>query len=353
MIYYLILSVLFFFSIVDFFSGKYEKEFHYCFYAFFLLLLVVSGLRYGIGMDYFAYNGLYQDSFELNDEIKETGFRYLFYFFKNISVPFACMIFLFSYITMKYAFCFIRKYSPFVFLSVLIFYSVGQFYFNTFNVIRQTLVAYVFLGVLVGWLEERNFKKYLLGVIFMSFCFHMSAIILLPLYFFVYKRINNYIRLLIIILLYFSSSLLIFLIYNSPYSMYLTFEHNSAEVALTMYLVFIIAVIIAVFESFYSVKTVREKILFNLNYISIVIIMLVILFENTPLVLFFSRISYFFTPVQIVLIPIIINHFFQHKSKLIIISLLSILYTGLCIMSIHSNGVSNRLLPYQTIFSTY
>ena len=353
MIYYIILSILFLFSVTEMFLGKYKKELCYCYYALFVLLFCVSGFRYGIGMDYFAYNGLYLDSIKLNDDIIEIGFRYFFSFIRNMSIPFACAIFLFSFITIKCAFKFIRIYSPFVFLSVLIFFSVGQFYLNTFNVIRQTLVAYVFLGVLMHLLEQRHFKMYSFGVIILSICFHMSAIVLLPLYFFVHKRIKLFIRLLIVVLFYFSSSLLIFLIYNSPYSMYLTFEHNSAEVALTMYLVFVISIVIAVFEFFYSAETVREKILFNLNYISIVIIMLVILFENTPLVLFFSRISYFFTPVQIVLIPIVINRFFQHKSKMIMIGLLSILYTGLCIMSIYSNGVSNRLLPYQTIFSTY
>ena len=348
--YYVILSFLFLFSISERWQNSLQRK--YLFFFSFLVLFCFSAFRFDIGMDYSAYRELYMDSIKPNEEIKETGFRYLFYFFRSLSVPFSCIIFLLSLFTLRYAFKFIKTDSPFVFFSILIFFSVGQFYFNTFNAMRQTLAVYILLGSGLTFIEKRNFCAYLLAILALSFFFHLSTIVLLPLYFFVHKRMNLFFRLLVLVALLSSSSLLVLLIYNSPYAMYLTFEQYSAEVALSVYLLFFVALLIAVAEYFVraDAESLREKILFNLNYLSIASIVLVILFENTPLVLFFTRISYFFSPVQIVLLPLIVNRLFSKKSRPIMIGVLSAFYVLLCYVSLHSNGISNKLIPYKTIF---
>lgn len=348
MIYNVILFFLFLCSISEAYLKGYQRK--YVFFFFFLVLLCLSAFRFDIGMDYLAYNELYLDSVFLNEEIKETGFRYLFYFLRNFSLPFPCIIALFSFFTLKYAFAFFEKNSPFLLFSLLIFFSVGQFYFNSLNAMRQVLAVYIILSQLIPFMEERKFVPYLLGIIMLSFCLHLSVIVLLPLYFFICKRMSLLLRLIVLVTLLSSSSLLILLIYNSPYAMYLTFEHYSSDVAFSVYLLFFVALIIAFAEYLIKTESKREKILFNLNYYSILSIVLVILFENTPLVLFFTRISYFFTPVQIVLLPLVVNHLFSKRSKIVVVNILSAFYVLLCYISLHFNGVANKLIPYKTIF---
>lgn len=348
MIYFIILSILFLFSISERCQNSSQRK--YLFFFSFFLLFFLSAFRFDIGMDYSAYRGLYMDSIRPNEEIKEAGFRYIYYFLRNQSIPFSCVIFLFSFFTLKYAFKFIKEYSPFLFFSVLIFFCVGQFYFNSFNAMRQVLAAYIIFAKLVPFMEERKFWPYLLCVVALGFCLHMSVIVLLPLYFFVCRRMSLFFRLIVLAVFVSSSSILVLLIYNSPYAMYLTFEHYSSDVALSVYLLFLVALIIAFAEYLIKTESKREKILFNLNYYAILSIVLVILFENTPLVLFFTRISYFFTPVQIVLLPLVVNRLFSNRSKIVVVNILSVFYVLLCYISLHSNGVANKLIPYRTIF---
>lgn len=348
--YLVILFFLISFSLLGMFKLNNKLEYKLSFISF-LILFLFSGLRYGVGMDYESYFNLYESSLELNEEIQEIGFRYLFYFLRQISFPFECVILFFSYVTIKLVFLFVRKNSPFFLFSILIFFSVGQFYFNTFNAIRQTLALYLFLGVGLNLIVEKKALLYVCCIVFVSFCVHLSALFLLPLYVLVRRRIFWGYRIIFLFIISSATGFLVFLVQNSPYSVYLNIERNATEVSLSVYLLLIIAIVLAICEYFLMKETKREIVLFGINYISIVTLLLVFVFSNTPLVIVFLRLTYFFTPIQLVLIPIVVNRFFSDRSKLIVVLLLSSFYGFLCFTSIKSNGDSYKLVPYKTIFS--
>lgn len=90
MSYYLV--ILFFLascSILGMFKIDKKLEYSLLFISF-LALFLFSGLRYDVGMDYSSYEQLYKDSlFQLNPEIKELGWAYLFYWCRNIGISFS------------------------------------------------------------------------------------------------------------------------------------------------------------------------------------------------------------------------------------------------------------------------
>ena len=98
MSYYLV--ILFFLascSILGMFKIDKKLEYSLLFISF-LALFLFSGLRYDVGMDYSSYEQLYKDSlFQLNPEIKELGWAYLFYWCRNIGISFSIIILLISF----------------------------------------------------------------------------------------------------------------------------------------------------------------------------------------------------------------------------------------------------------------
>jgi len=80
-----------------------------------------------------------------------------------------------------------KKYSPYIWLSVLMFITVGQFY-TSFNIIRQIIaVAIIFSGS--KYLYERNLSKYIFIVLLAS-TFHKTSIIMILFYFILNFKFN-------------------------------------------------------------------------------------------------------------------------------------------------------------------
>lgn len=76
---------------------------------------------------------------------------------------------------------FVRNNSPILWLSFLILFCSGSFY-TGFNIVRQLLVA-ALGSFCYRFIENKQFNKYLISVVLIS-GIHLSALIMLPLYFF-------------------------------------------------------------------------------------------------------------------------------------------------------------------------
>lgn len=349
--YILILFVLALFSFGEMFKSSKEQK-CFCFFVSFLLLSLFSGLRYDVGMDYSSYEELYHNSLnKLNPEIKELGWRYFFYWFRNMGVPFSVIIFLISLSTLSAAFLFIKKYSPYPFLSILIFYCFAQYYTYTFNVMRQCLATYIFLASL-EYIQNRCFWKYLILIGLTSFFIHTSAIILLPLYFLLHRSYSLFLKIFLISIVLICAKFLIFVIASSEtYRIYLIFEKYAAEVSITSYLLILISSFLLIWEAFLKQKSVQDNILLNISYISLVSFLIVCFFAGTPLIIVFMRIAFYFTPVLIVLLPLFLKRFFSIKSRYVIIPIVAMLYMSIFCYTLFTGGEKNKLVPYKTILS--
>lgn len=251
MSYYLV--ILFFLascSILGMFKIDKKLEYSLLFISF-LALFLFSGLRYDVGMDYSSYEQLYKDSlFQLNPEIKELGWAYLFYWCRNIGISFSIIILLISFFTIYCVFVFIRRYSPYPFLSILIFFCFAQYYTYTFNVIRQCLAIYIFF-TLLECICQRKMAKYFISIALTVVFVHSSAIILFPLYFLLHRYYSLYVKIvLIVIALFCAKYLIVFMASSESYKIYLAFEQFAEEITITSYLLILITSFFIVLELF-------------------------------------------------------------------------------------------------------
>lgn len=147
--------------------------------------IVVSGIRYGIGVDYIkvydrSYHLIANGSYDNQIIQFEWGFkqlcRILSLFFKESSG----MFFVTSAIIILLFFKAFKINSKSYLMSILIFFF-GGVYFDSFNGIRQYIAIGIFL-IAIKYVEEGKFWKYTILIAFATF-FHTSCIILIPAYF--------------------------------------------------------------------------------------------------------------------------------------------------------------------------
>lgn len=346
LVYIIILLLLCASSCISVFLNKEVERKLFIFFS--IILLLVSGLRYDIGVDYLSYLSLYQDSFEINPEINEKGFAILFHTLYRLGISYDIVSFILSFFTIYFVFKYINRYSTNHLFSILIFFTFGQFYFNTFNSVRQTLVTYAFYLLLI-YIKERKFIIYSIYVIFLAFILHSTAIILIPLYFVLLRSYSFKTRIIFFILISFSTIIVIKLIEVSPYSVYLNLDKYTGDVSPTTYLLLIISCLIFIVGCISKIRSEDEVILFNLNTILISVLILSLLFQGTPIIMVTNRLSYYFSPILIVLMPICIYRMRLLSNRSIIIIVLSICFSLLCIMTLVANGEENNLIPYKTI----
>ena len=82
------------------------------FYFILFLLLLVSAIRYDVGVDYVNYAELYEESSVPNIRIKEAGFALFFYIFNYWGVPYEYFIVLFSFLTISFFSRYVKINSP-------------------------------------------------------------------------------------------------------------------------------------------------------------------------------------------------------------------------------------------------
>jgi len=192
MIVYLLIGIL-----ILVFGLVFEKKIKYkLFYCFFIsaILIFFSALRGDFTSDYFSYISFFDYVKGLdfayiwnNSFYNEKGFVFLNKILSLISTNNLVIIIFMSILTIL-SFCFkLKKHSPTLWLSILIFVSIGNFY-DSFNVSRQIMAAsIVFLGS--DYLFEGKFFKYSIFVLIAAL-FHRTAILMIPLYFLIRIKIS-------------------------------------------------------------------------------------------------------------------------------------------------------------------
>lgn len=348
--YIFILVPLAIFSLLELFHIN-SKQQKLLLFVSFLLLWLFSGLRYNIGMDYPAYKELYENSLsKLNPDIKELGWAYFFYWFRNIGCPFELIILMISFFTIYCVFLFIQRYSPYPLLSILIFFCFTQYYTYTFNVMRQCLACYIFLASL-KYIEERNMVKYMINIGFTVFFVHLTAIILLPLYFILHRSYPVWLKICVAFFCFFVAKFLILIIASSEtYRIYLAFEQYAQEITITTYILIFISSLFLVIEGNLK-KSKGTNILLNISFVAFLCLFVTCFFRGTPLVIVFLRFAYYFTPVLIVLLPLLVKKIFSIKSKRIVLFFIAASYIAIFCYTLSTGGKKNKLLPYKTILS--
>lgn len=185
MIYFIILFLLLF-CIYYYDYAKNKRLYNVSYWAFFVILLLVAGLRYRIGNDSIMYERYYEfmptipELFAYNfSSIRfEPGFIVFASIPRTITPDFTLMQFFQAGVVLSVIFWFILKNTRNRFFCLTLFYFIQYLYFTT-EIMRESLAVACFLLAWPYFRDGKWLKYYLLAGL--ATFFHTTAFFLLVL----------------------------------------------------------------------------------------------------------------------------------------------------------------------------
>lgn len=312
----------------------------YVFSSFFLLLFV-SAFRGDFATDYQSYQFYfnYFKQFGILDIFhvrfwQEPGYTFLNIIIGTISQHELAIMIATSLIIIYLFYYRFVKDSPYIWLTVLMFISVGTYY-TSFNMIRQMIaIAITFAGA--GFLYEKKYVKYLL-IVGIASTFHFSALVMIPLGYLLIKfnptRRNMFFLLPIIILLYIFIDNITMSVVGIFYQSYLVKDAYGMEPINLKILVVPVAVSIfaLVNRNLIELKNLKNRIWINSTIFYLIFVIFSIKIKN------FNRIAEYFLPFLYLLVPSLIFSM-QENDRIIYITIIPVLLTLYVLISIYGSG---------------
>ncbi|WEV22673.1 EpsG family protein [Clostridium perfringens] len=295
------------------------------------IIIFISGFRGNFTADYDNYVNLfnYYNNFNFNQIFsnnfgQEIGYvilnKIIGFFTKNSIYIILIMSILTIYLFLKE----FKRYSVNIWLSVLLFITIGAYY-TSFNLIRQILaVAIIFSGS--KYIYKKNFIKYFIYILTASLI-HKTALIMIIFYFILNSRFSIKKLIIILISLIFCINyldLIIIFIQKYFYSYY-TYGKYGMTGFNYKNIVLPISILIFVLIHYYKLDLDNNRINVWINAI-IFYAFFSLLGLKIQMV---QRVADFFAPYALLIIPLIISKIKDKKIRAIYIFLivsLSILY---------------------------
>lgn len=170
-------------SFRDIFIKKYStKNEKWLLRLLILYLIIIAGIRYGMGVDFFTYQNIFKGINRFQDlKYLEPGFRLIIVFLKTIGFSTQSLFLVFALITLYPLGRAIRKNSYYPLFSLYIYLCI--FYTGyVFNGMRQAVAMSLFLLSIDSILNNKTWKVFLFTALSMSV--HSSGIIILISYIF-------------------------------------------------------------------------------------------------------------------------------------------------------------------------
>ncbi|WP_438013051.1 EpsG family protein [Psychrobacter raelei] len=235
-----------------------------------LALSLFAGIRsYRVGTDSWNYTQefrnntpIYNSSFGEN---VEYGYSLIHTLLLSLTHSYF-WLFLFTAIIVVASYLFtIRKLSENYILSIFFFITLGTYTFF-FNGLRQG-IAMAIVAIAMPCLLQKNFKKFLL-IVFLASAFHISALVVLPIYALLYWRANILFKLtgIFATTLLASGAIISYLASNNP--RYETYTEENEAGGLVV-LSFNIIMVIIIYLIAYSYKIKDKKFLLLLQFYAI------------------------------------------------------------------------------------
>ncbi|ENZ30804.1 hypothetical protein HMPREF1084_03377 [Clostridium butyricum 60E.3] len=322
-----------------------------------LPVVIVSSIRKNVGTDYAVYLPRYELCRDISiSNYKDTNFDFGYFLFvkcimrifNNPQIVFAFTALIFIYCMWKFIF----KFSLNIPISIYLLLVSGVFSYSL-NIMRQMLCVAIFFNSL-KYIREKKLIRFSI-VILLSCFIHISAVIYLPLYFILDKKLSKKLLALIPVALFFNKQIKILIIYivsNVPFlsefSGYFFSMYDQGNVQTMLLILNLIVVISALLFDDFNYGLINEEeykrcyIFYNLQTIALILSAFGFIIPNA------DRMVYMFMPVQLIYIPLLImkSNKFRNISNIIFF----LLYT---IFFINYIGIKNygQTLPYLTIFS--
>lgn len=323
-----------------------------------MILIIFAGIRYGIGTDYKQYQILYENTANSSEYIaefssNEYGYIFLMKFFNILHIDYNTFLIIIEAITLIIFTYSIKKMSIEFSISFLAFICLGL-YGNTFNIIRQMLAAAI-ISIGIPYIQERKLKKFIIVIVIASL-FHISSIIMIPLYYLFtreYKKVFLAIIpgiILVLNILGITSHIYSFIMkLNIIPSKYIVLYTNGKFTEMkfdTIYTVIITIIYYIYYFTYinridYTKINHKEKIFNNIFFIFV----LNVLIANNIWILY--RIFILYQIIIVFVIPKIIIQFKKNQKQIVKMFMIIVL---LIIYGYVTNS-QNGILPYESILT--
>jgi len=349
--YVFLYLVVAFFFVVD----RRFIENPFVFWGVFMFVVLFSGLRLDVGVDYKNYTEIFSVLKGGVGEVDAERVEPLTHFFVRIvdllGFGDQYVFFIFSFITLLGVFQFIRLFSLDRRVSIFVFVCVGIFFFATLNGMRQWLAISFFLMSLNPVLKRNYFTAlFFLGCMIAS---HYTSVLLLFIYPFLFFRFSIFHVLLGFLLAYVMGYSMPYLLAGSVYSIYFNKEFLQQGISMKLLFLYVASMLFFLFYFGYFKKKVcmgREiLVLLNMCLASVVVIVVMSAINASPTLM--MRLNTYF---QIQLI-ILFSYFFvslrgrwiYYHIKMAFFILIGTYY----FYTLFFNGARYSLTPYALRFS--
>ena len=307
-------------------------------------LAVISGIRYGVGQDYFyTYVPIFQNvlSGKISGTWGEIGYIYLNKIVTLFTNDYSGIFLVTSIIFIYFTFKAIYEQSDNICFSIMLLVLMG-YYFCFMNGIRQMLAASILIYS-IKYIKKRDLKKFSIFIILATLQ-HTSSLLFIPLYFIMPFEINYKVIALITFVFYilsnYLSNILLKVVSITKYSWYLESTYKAEKTGFIMILInFMILLFALIFN-----KNKKNDIYIKIQWFAVLSMAFI---GKVPVA---HRLMWVFGLPGIILIPNVISSRTSKKERFILTLVITILYI---IYFVYTIGVknSNSVLPYRTIFN--
>jgi hypothetical protein len=321
----------------------------------FVILFSISALRFDIGNDYQNYTLTAHEASVNGYVVTEVGFNWLVKIvYKIMGGECYEMVFaIFSFATLTIFIKGIKRQSVSFFETFFVFMMFGM-YFQTFNTVRYYLaLSMAFYSM--RYVLEKDWIKFVFAILIAAF-FHKSVLIVIPVYFiatFEWKKWQVAVGTLASIICFLFRDTILKLSLNL-YPSYRNTIYLSGGTSLTSIVrIFAVIVLYLWFCNYYNKNNpdfdknegwYRELRFYG--QLNMAAFIAATLFSFLPVI---TRIAYYFSINQILLIPLIISKIADEKLRTRLkwlIGIIAVAYFIIFLLGAHKDGIA--LLPYKS-----
>lgn len=357
MIYYCLIIILSVFSFLRYTNVKRSYISVFGFISF-IFLIILGGLRFEVGADWVPYEMLFNDTSSWYDVFyarEEKLYMIISYLLKLLYNNYSFFIFIFFTISFSIKYYIIKKYSPDIFLSLMV-YLFGTFLIYEVNGMRQGM-AMAFVMLSIPSILNRKIIPFMLIVITATF-FHISALIFFPVYFLSRINISNKAMILFLIgcigiaipFRYFLENSTIFQLilatesfrHYSVYSNSAVYDTNTPILSIALFQrIFIFSLFMFTYKDI-NIDS-KVKLLFRNGYFISIIIFLFLSFNGQ----FAARLSFYYKNLDILFIPLIVTSFPKIYQRVFLLGI----FVLFCLVGVFRliNIPNGYLIPYDNI----
>jgi hypothetical protein len=313
-------------------------------------MIFLGAFRYMVGIDYQTYDANFKLAGLGYNTPMEYGFDKLAQLVHYIGGTPQLVFAVSSLLTILLIFKFILEHSRIPALSIFLYFTLAPLYLASFNGVRQFLAVAIF-AYSIRFILNHSFYKYLF-IILVGSLFHITVILMLPLYFIIRRKIKIYhICILVatyIIMLQFVG-IVIQMMGIPPRLLIGTSAHEG--LAVQAYLLLSITICSFILRDKLIKKNEQNNVFTNLLLFGTII-------AFTPLFTDLSiqsvtRMTSYFTFSLIVLIPEFILLFKNYMTKMTFLFTTILISTSYYFLIILIKGESYQLVPYYFNFNLF